>query len=245
MANPDAGVPAASQMAGSRHPDTLRCRSHAGRVARYLAGRRLVRDIRAADRHPDRPRMGSPRAWRLGPAVWPSCRWRCLAAGILPFATGIFWLRSPSSRSFGVISVAAVPRGTSRRAIWPYLGIPYAAGATMAFMVLGTDPQYGALAVVWLLGDHLGGRQSCLFCRPYHRRAKACADPVAQEDLGRARRGGCWRHFGCACRRWRGRSRIAGDPSDCSAAYWLRSGRGATYSNRHSSATTASRTLGG
>jgi phosphatidate cytidylyltransferase len=45
----------------------------------------------------------------------------------------------------------ALARTTGSKAIWPYLGIPYGAGATMALMVLGTDREFGALAIVWLM----------------------------------------------------------------------------------------------
>lgn len=72
-----------------------------------------------------------------------------LAAGILPFGPGFL-------AAAGVIAVAwalslALSRAAGRTSIWPYLGIPYAAGATMALMVLGTDRDYGALAIVWLM----------------------------------------------------------------------------------------------
>ena len=60
------------------------------------------------------------------------------------------------SAAAAVIAVAwahqcRLARAPAAGAIWPYLGIPYAAGATMALMVLGTDVAYGALAIVWLM----------------------------------------------------------------------------------------------
>lgn len=72
-----------------------------------------------------------------------------LAAGILPFGPGFL-------AAAGIIAVAwamsvALARTTGSKAIWPYLGIPYGAGATMALMVLGTDREFGALAIVWLM----------------------------------------------------------------------------------------------
>lgn len=72
-----------------------------------------------------------------------------LAAGILPFGPGFL-------ASLGVIAVAwaisaGLARVSGRQAFWPYVGIPYVAGATMALMVLGTDRDYGALAIVWLM----------------------------------------------------------------------------------------------
>lgn len=72
-----------------------------------------------------------------------------LAAAILPFGPGFL-------AAAGVIAVAwaisaGLARASGRRALWPYVGIPYAAGATMALMVLGTDREYGALAIVWLM----------------------------------------------------------------------------------------------
>ncbi|MFO0993672.1 MAG: phosphatidate cytidylyltransferase [Hyphomicrobiales bacterium] len=72
-----------------------------------------------------------------------------LAAGILPFGPGFL-------ASLGVIAVAwaigaGLARTSGRQAFWPYVGIPYVAGATMALMVLGTDRDYGALAIVWLM----------------------------------------------------------------------------------------------
>jgi len=72
-----------------------------------------------------------------------------LAAGILPFGPGYL-------AAIGVIAVTwamslALGRVAGRRSVWPYLGIPYAAGATMALMVLGTDRVHGALAIVWLM----------------------------------------------------------------------------------------------
>lgn len=72
-----------------------------------------------------------------------------LAAGILPFGPGFL-------AAAGIIAVtwaisAALARTAGGKPIWPYLGVPYAAGATMALMVLGTDKAYGALAIVWLM----------------------------------------------------------------------------------------------
>lgn len=72
-----------------------------------------------------------------------------LAAGILPFGPGFV-------AAAGVIALAwamsfALSRLAGRKPIWPYLGIPYAAGATTALMVLGADRDYGALAIVWLM----------------------------------------------------------------------------------------------
>ncbi|MBL8906682.1 MAG: phosphatidate cytidylyltransferase [Rhizobiales bacterium] len=72
-----------------------------------------------------------------------------LAAGILPFGPG-FWAAA------GVVAVAwaislALGRVAGRSAVWPYVGIPYAAAATMALMVLGTDHAYGALSIIWLM----------------------------------------------------------------------------------------------
>jgi phosphatidate cytidylyltransferase len=72
-----------------------------------------------------------------------------LAAGILPFGPGFL-------AAAGVIAVACaislvLGPVAGQKSIWPYVGIPYAAGATMALMVLGTDRGYGALAIVWLM----------------------------------------------------------------------------------------------
>ncbi len=72
-----------------------------------------------------------------------------LAAGILPFGPGFL-------AAGGMIAVAWaisiwLARAAGRKAIWSYIGIPYAAGATMGLMVLGTDRAYGALAIVWLM----------------------------------------------------------------------------------------------
>jgi phosphatidate cytidylyltransferase len=72
-----------------------------------------------------------------------------LAAGVLPFATG-FMMTLAVVAVIWLIS-AAVARRTSRGAIWPHLGIPYAAGSTMALMILGNDVACGPLAIVWLL----------------------------------------------------------------------------------------------
>jgi len=72
-----------------------------------------------------------------------------LAAGVLPFATG-FMMTLAVVAVVWLIS-AGVARKTSHGAIWPYLGIPYAAGSTLALMVLGNDVAYGPLAIVWLL----------------------------------------------------------------------------------------------
>lgn len=71
------------------------------------------------------------------------------AAGILPFGPGFV-------ASAGIIVVAwainaGLVRATGKWALWPYVGIPYVAGATMGLMVLGTDRDYGALAIVWLM----------------------------------------------------------------------------------------------
>jgi phosphatidate cytidylyltransferase len=72
-----------------------------------------------------------------------------LAAGVLPFATG-FMMTLAVVTVVWLIS-AALARNAARGAIWPYLGIPYAAGSTMALMILGNDVAYGPLAIVWLL----------------------------------------------------------------------------------------------
>jgi len=72
-----------------------------------------------------------------------------LAAGLLPFGPGY-------PAALGVVAVvwaisAALAIKAKRSAIWPYAGIPYVAGATVALTVLGSDRPYGALAIVWLL----------------------------------------------------------------------------------------------
>jgi phosphatidate cytidylyltransferase len=72
-----------------------------------------------------------------------------LAAGILPFGPG-FLAAAGVIAAVWVVSIA-LGRIAGRKAIWPYIGIPYAAGAAMALMVLGTDRNYGALAIVWLM----------------------------------------------------------------------------------------------
>jgi phosphatidate cytidylyltransferase len=72
-----------------------------------------------------------------------------LAAGVLPVATGFMMALAVVAVIWLVSAMAA--RKTSRGAIWPYLGIPYAAGSTMALMILGNDVANGPLAIVWLL----------------------------------------------------------------------------------------------
>jgi len=72
-----------------------------------------------------------------------------LAAGILPFGPG-FLAAAGVIAAVWVISIA-LGRIDGRKAMWPYLGIPYAAGAAMALMVLGTGREHGALAIVWLM----------------------------------------------------------------------------------------------
>jgi phosphatidate cytidylyltransferase len=72
-----------------------------------------------------------------------------LAAGVLPFATGFMMTLAVVAVVWLISAMAA--RKTSRGAILPYLGIPYAAGSTMALMILGNDVANGPLAIVWLL----------------------------------------------------------------------------------------------
>ncbi|MBL8893310.1 MAG: phosphatidate cytidylyltransferase, partial [Rhizobiales bacterium] len=72
-----------------------------------------------------------------------------MAAGILPFGPGFLAAASVIAVAWAIS--AGLARTSGRQALWPYLGIPYAAGATMGLMVLGTDRDYGALAIVWLM----------------------------------------------------------------------------------------------
>jgi len=72
-----------------------------------------------------------------------------LAAGVLPFGPGFL-------AALGLVAIVwaismALSIAAGRNAGWAYLGVPYAAAATTALMVLGADPRFGSLAVVWLL----------------------------------------------------------------------------------------------
>lgn len=73
-----------------------------------------------------------------------------LCGALLPVAIGI-WGAAIAVCVLWLLSALAASFQAGPRSMWTYLGVPYAGFPAMALVLLRADPDYGVLAILWIL----------------------------------------------------------------------------------------------